>query len=258
LLLFPKRSDCFPFKETSMPNKGFSLTGKRVVIIGGTSGIGFAIAELAQETGAQVVVASSNPANVEAAVKRLPGATGNILNMRDAASIGQFFETAGAFDHLAITSGDWNASMFAPLQSLDLSAARDGLEIRFWGALTAARHAAATIAPNGSITLTSGMLAHRPQKASPLATAVGGAIEHMARGLAVELAPVRVNAVCPGLVLTQAVQHMPAERVQSFVRALPIARAASPAEAAKAYVYLMLNDYITGQILPVDGGGMIV
>ena len=102
------------------------------------------------------------------------------------------------------------------------------------------------------------MLAHRPRKGAPLAAAIGGAVEHLARGLAIDLAPVRVNAVCPGLILTEHVQRMPEAMRQAFVSPLPVPRAGSPAEAARAYVYLMQNRYATGQILAVDGGGLLV
>jgi NAD(P)-dependent dehydrogenase (short-subunit alcohol dehydrogenase family) len=148
--------------------------------------------------------------------------------------------------------------MFASTRDLDLATARDGLEVRFWGAIAAVKHAVRSIAPDGSITLTSGMLAHRPTKGAPLATAIGGAVEHLARGLAIDLAPVRVNAVCPGITLTEHVRQMPAERLQAYVTPLPVPRGASPDEAATAYVYLMLNRYATGQVLPVDGGGLLV
>jgi NAD(P)-dependent dehydrogenase (short-subunit alcohol dehydrogenase family) len=116
--------------------------------------------------------------------------------------------------------------------------------------------AATKIAPNGSITLTSGMLAHRPRKGAPLATAIGGAVEHLVHGLAIDLAPVRVNAVCPGITLTE--RQMSEEMLRTYVARLPLPRGASPTEAATAYVYLMLNSYTTGQILPVDGGGGLV
>jgi NAD(P)-dependent dehydrogenase (short-subunit alcohol dehydrogenase family) len=241
-----------------MTDAAMSLDGKRVIVIGGASGIGFAVAALAREAGAEVVIASSTAANVDAAVGRLSGATGGAVDLRSEASVSRFFETHGAFDHLAITAGDWGGSMFADTRDLDLAAARDGLEVRFWGVLAAVKHASRTIAPNGSITLTSGMLAHRPRKGAPLATAIGGAVEHLARGLAVDLAPVRVNAVCPGMILTDIVKQMPPETLQAYVAGLPLPRAASPTEAATAYVYLMLNGYVTGQILPVDGGGGLV
>ena len=242
-----------------MTDASLSLDGNRVVVIGGGSGIGFAVAELAREVGAEVVIASSRPASVNAAVGRLVGSTGRVVDLRDEAGIAGFFEDLGAFDHLAITAGDWGGAMFAPTRDIELDQARDGFAVRFWGALAAAKHSCRTIAQNGSITLTSGMLAHRPVKGSPMATAVGGAVEHLTRGLAIDLAPVRVNAVCPGLILTDQVkQAMPEARLQSFVAPLPLPRAGSPAEAAKAYVYLMLNAYATGQILPVDGGGLVV
>ena len=235
-----------------------SLEGKRIVVIGGASGIGFAVAALARQLGAEVVIASSNAANVEAAVERLSGTTGKTVDLRDEANISRCFETLGAFDHLAITAGDWGGPMFVATRDLDLDAARDGFAVRFWGALAAVKHASDTIAPNGSITLTSGMLAHRPMKGAPLATAIAGAVEHLTRGLAIDLAPVRINAVCPGLILTDHVKQMPEEMSRTFVAPLPLPRAASPTEAATAYVYLMLNSYTTGQILPVDGGGWLV
>lgn len=91
-----------------------------------------------------------------------------------------------------------------------------------------------------------------------IATAIRGAVEHLTRGLAMDLAPVRVNAVCPGLILTDQVKKMPEAMLQSMVTPLPVPRAAEPSEAAKAYIYLMCNDYAAGQILTVDGGGMMV
>ena len=241
-----------------MTGTAMSLDGKRVVVIGGASGIGFAIAELAHAQGAAVVIASSTPANVNEAVERLPGATGRTVDLRDEANVAGFFGELGAFDHLAITAGDWSGSMFVSARDLDLTQARELLSVRFWGVLAAVKHGCRTIAQDGSITLTSGMLAHRPRKGAPLPTAMGGAVEYLARGLAMDLSPVRVNAVCPGLVLTDHVKQMPEAMLQSMVAPLPVPRAASPAEAAKAYVYLMLNGYATGQILPVDGGGLLV
>jgi len=242
-----------------MAGTGMSLEGRRVVVIGGASGIGFAVAELARAQGAAVVIASSNAARVSAAAERLPGAVGRTIDLRDEASVADFFTELGAFDHLAITAGDWDIPMFVSTRDLDLAQARDGMAVRFWGVLAAAKHGCRTIAQDGSITLTSGMLTHRPMKGAPFVAAVGGAVEYLARGLAMDLAPVRVNAVCPGLILTEHVkQMMPEAMVQAMVASLPLPRAASPQEAAKAYVYLMLNGYATGQILPVDGGGMVV
>ncbi len=241
-----------------MSSSGMSLEGKRVVVIGGATGIGFATAELACQQGATVVVGSTNQASVSAAAERLPGATGRAVDLRDEASITSFFGEIGAFDHLAITAGDWGGSMSVSTPDLDLTQARELFTVRFWGALAAVKHGCRTIAPNGSITLTSGMLGHRPMKGAPMATALGGAVEHLTYGLAIDLAPVRVNAVCPGFILTDQVKQMPAAMLESMVAPLPLPRGAVPAEAAQAYIYLMLNGYVTGQILPIDGGGLLV
>ncbi|MES5486048.1 SDR family oxidoreductase [Bradyrhizobium sp. INPA03-11B] len=241
-----------------MTDAMMSLKGKRVIAIGGSSGIGFAVAALARELGADVVIASSNAANVDAAVARLPGSSGRTVDLRDEAGVSRFFEQVGGFDHLAITAGDQGLPAFGAVRDLDLGVAREALTLRFWGSLAAVKHGSRAIAPNGSITLTGGLLAHRPQKGMPFVTAAAGAMESLARGLAVDLAPVRVNAVCPGLILTERVRQMPEERVRGYVAGLPLPRAASPEEAATAYVYLMLNSYVTGQTLAVDGGGLLV
>ena len=204
-----------------------SLDGRRVVVIGGATGIGFAIAELACELGATVVVASSSEAKIAGAAERLPGATGRTVDLRDERSVASCFEKIGSFDHLAITAGDWGGPMMASARDIDLTQARELLAVRFWGVLAAVKHASRTIAPEGSITLTSGMLAHRPPKGAPMATAMAGAVEHLTRGLAMDLAPVRVNAVCPGFVLTDHVKQMPDATLQSMVAPLPIPRAAA-------------------------------
>lgn len=241
-----------------MTSAGISLYGERVVVIGGGSGIGFAVAALARQSGAEVVMASRDRTRVDAAVERLPGTTGETVDLRNEASVSHFFEDIGEFDHLAITANDWVSPAPPGTSEIDLVAARDAFEVRFWGALAAVKHGSRSIAANGSITLTSGMLAHRPKKGSVLTTAVIGAVEHLARGLAVDLAPVRVNTVCPGLTLTEHSQQMPDEMLDAFVADLPLPRGASPEETAEAYVHSMLNGYVTGQVMPVDGGGALV
>lgn len=240
-------------------SSAMSLEGKRVVVVGGASGIGFAVAAAAQDAGAHVVVASSQEANVQAGVAQLGGgATGFAVDVTDEASIASFFERLGAFDHLAFTAGDWGMSMFAPTRDVDLAAAQAGFAVRFWGALAVVKYACRSIAAGGSITLTGGMLAHRPMKGAPVVTAVAGAIEFLTSGLALDLAPVRVNAVCLGLVLTERTRTMPEPMLDMFTARLPLPRGGDPAEAAQAYLYLMRGGYTTGQVLRVDGGGSIV
>ncbi len=241
-----------------MTNTAISLIGKRVVVIGGASGIGFAVATLSHDLGAKVVIASRNAAHVAASVERLPGIKGETVDLRGEASIAHFFDSLGPFDHLVITANDWGSPSPAPVSDMDLAALRDGFEVRFWGVLAAVKHGTRAIASNGSITLTSGMLGHRPKKGALLTSVIVGAVEHLARSLAIELAPVRVNVVCPGLTLTEHTQRMSEEALRTFVAELPLPRGASPREVATAYVYAMLNGYVTGQVIPVDGGGALV
>jgi NAD(P)-dependent dehydrogenase (short-subunit alcohol dehydrogenase family) len=240
-----------------MTDATFSLKGKRVVVIGGSSGIGFAVAKLAQEIGADVVLASSKREKVDAAIARLPGSTGDVVTLKEETSIVGLLDRLGPFDHLAITGGDYDHRAFASTDELDLAFARDGFEARFFGALTFIKYGHRQVVPGGSIILTSGVLAHRPRKGSPYPTTVAGAVEQLVRTFAVDLAPLRINGVCPGLTLTEMILPQGPERIAAATAGLPIPRAATPAEVAQAYIYLMLNGYVTGQVLPVDGGGLL-
>jgi NAD(P)-dependent dehydrogenase (short-subunit alcohol dehydrogenase family) len=241
-----------------------TLKSKRVVVIGGTSGIGFAVAQGALAEGAEVVVGSSQAANVEAAVARLgDGAGGHAVNVRDEADVAAFFERIGPFDHLAFTAGDWaNWGAATRLAETDLEAAKDRSAVRFWGAIAAVKHGSKTIAPAGSITLTNGTVAHRPRKGGPLSTAMAGSIEFLVRGLAVDLAPVRVNGVCPAMIRTDVwnsiLQESGEEAFKRMTARQPIPRIGEPAEVAEAFLYLMRGTYTTGQILVVDGGTTLV
>jgi NAD(P)-dependent dehydrogenase (short-subunit alcohol dehydrogenase family) len=240
-----------------------TLRAKRAVIIGGTSGIGFAVAEALLRERAEVLVVSSRKENVDTAIKRLAdGSRGFAVDVRNENDVALFFERLGSFDHLVFTAGDWGAMAGGSLADLELDKASTIFAVRFWGALTAIKHAHKSISPGGSITLTDGMIAHRPRRGSALSSAMAGAIEHLTRGLAVELAPVRVNAVCPGLVRTEVWNSLPedkrTERFRRMTEHQPLARVGEPAEVAEAYLYLMRGGYTTGQVLHVDGGMSVV
>ncbi|MEZ5599415.1 MAG: SDR family oxidoreductase [Pseudomonadales bacterium] len=241
-----------------------SLESRRVVVIGGSAGIGLAVARLAAAAGAQVCIGSSDSGRVARAVSALGGkASGRAIDVRDEASVAAFFAAAGPVDHLVYTAGDWGSFRAPrPVAELDLEAAGAVFAVRFWGALATIKHAAPHLAEDGSITLTDGVVAHRPRKAAPLSTAMAGAVEHLTRALAVDLAPLRVNAVCPGLVLTGVWDDIPEaerdERLRRMTGHQPLPRAAMPDEVARAYLYLMTGTYTTGQVLVVDGGRTLV
>ncbi len=234
------------------------LSGAKVVVIGGASGVGFAVAQAALAAGAQVVVGSSQAARIEAAAERLgAGAVGRTVDVKDEASVAAFFEAAGPFDHLVFTAGDWG-NMTGATRELDIEASKARMEVRFWGAARAAKHATRQIAAEGSITLTGGMLAHRPRPGAPLTTASAHTTEGLAIGLARDLAPIRVNAVCLGLITSEVVQSWGEPMVKAFTANLPLPRGGTVEEAAEAYLYLMRATYVTGQIVRVDGGGSLV
>jgi len=237
-----------------------SLVGKRVLVIGGGSGIGYAVAEAALRDGAKVMVASTNAQRVGAAAAKLMADSAQ-LDVTDEAGVEAFFAGHGAFDHIAFTAGDWGGLRGVRLADLDLEQARNIFNVRFWGALTVAKHAAKVLPPGGSYTITDGTLAHLPQKGTVMSTAAAGAIEFLTRALAVELAPIRVNAVCPGMIRTEVWNAIPEERREaSFTQMTKnqlIPRIGEVAEASEAYLYLMRGGYTTGQVLYVEGGSLL-
>jgi NAD(P)-dependent dehydrogenase (short-subunit alcohol dehydrogenase family) len=237
------------------------LNGKRVVVLGGTSGIGLATALAATARGAVVTVTSRSAERVARAAREIgKSARGEVANFENEGETSALFERLGAFDHLVYTAGD--ELLLAPVAEIDLSAARRAFEVRVFGVLGAVKHAAPRIASGGSIVLTHGIAGARPQAGWAVGAAVCGAIDALTRALAVELAPVRVNAVSPGFVRTPLWNPIPeAEREALFRDAgkkLLTGRVGEAKEIADAYCYLMENPFTTGQTLIVDGGGVLV
>jgi NAD(P)-dependent dehydrogenase (short-subunit alcohol dehydrogenase family) len=190
-------------------------------------------------------------------------ASGSAVDVRSEASVAEFFQRIGDFDHLVYTAGDWGPLRGGgAIAQLDLANANATFTVRFWGALAAIKHAQGRISANGSITVTDGVIAHRPRKGAALSTAMAGAIEHLTRALAVDLAPVRVNAVCPGYVITEVWNSIPQERRAEQLRRMterqPLPRAGDPDEVTEAYLYLMRGSFSTGQVLIVDGGMSLI
>ena len=234
-----------------------TLDGQKIVVIGGSSGMGLATAQAAALDGAEVTIASSRQERVDAALGELPDSSvGTALDVRDEAQVVALFERVGEFDHLVFTAGD--AFMPRPLADLSLSAARAMLDVRFWGAVAVIKHAAPQIRPGGSIGLTSGTVGQRPVPGAALAAAGAGAAEGLVRGLAVELAPVRVNAVRAGAVRTPLWDGVPeAQREALFARLAQgtlTGTVGEPEQIAAAHLYLMQNRYVTGTVQTVDGG----
>ena len=238
-----------------------SLSGQKVVVIGGTSGIGFATAKAAHEQGADVVLASRDEQRVEDAVAALGrSARGKALDTSDEGQVQAFFRGVGSFDHLVYTAGE--TLRLTALDDLNFDEAQAFFRTRFWGAFMAAKHAHGHMRAGGSITLTNGTAGLRPGKAWTVAASICGAMESLTRALAVELAPIRVNSVCPGVVKTDLWKGLAEADREAMYRNLGerllVGRVGEAQDLAETYLYLMQQRYGTGQVIVVDGGGVLV
>ncbi len=247
--------------KTMQIEHGHSFKGKRVVILGGTSGIGFATAEAAAREGAYLVVVSSKKEKVDRAVSRLPeGTEGYAVDLTNEEQVRKFFSNIGEFDHLVFTAGD--PMMIENLDTTDVETAQQLFNLRYWGAFMAAKYGSRNIRRGGSITLTSGVAGARPQKGVTVAASICGAVESLTRALAVELSPLRVNTVCFGIMRTEFWNDVPEEHrntmYENVGESLPVGRIGEPEDGAEAFLYLMRENYSTGQIVVVDGGSTLV
>ncbi|MFI6825825.1 SDR family oxidoreductase [Kribbella sp. NPDC050241] len=238
-----------------------SLQDQRVVVLGGTSGIGLATAHLAAAQGATVIVASSNPESVKRALEALPGtASGEAVDLTDAAAVRAFFDRLDPFDHLIFTAGE--PLTLLEVESMDLARARQAFQLRYFGALGAVSAAASKIRRGGSVVLTTGAAGDRPSPGWSVAASICGAMDSLVRALAVELAPLRVNAVKPGVVRSPLWSDLSVEDQQTLydetARLLPVGRVGEVTDIAEAYVYLMNQGYATGTIVTIDGGHVLV
>ena len=237
------------------------LSGKRIVVLGGSSGIGLAVAQQVVGQGGLAIIASSNAERVKQVVATLDGkAEGQTLDLSNERDIQNFFQANGDFDHLVFTAGD--TLQLNELAATDLTKARHAFELRYWAALAAVKYGSPHIRKGGSIVLTTGVAGQRPRKGWTVAASVCGTVEALTRALAVELAPIRVNAVCPGIVRTNLWQSMDADAreqlFESVGKSLPVGRVGEASDVARAYVFLMQEGYSTGQIVVVDGGAVLV
>jgi NAD(P)-dependent dehydrogenase (short-subunit alcohol dehydrogenase family) len=234
-----------------------SLTNKRVLIVGGSSGIGMAIASQAHAQGAQVTIASRSEAKLNEAAGRLgQGIATAVLDTGDEKAVEDFFATGDTWDHVIISAAQTPSG---PVRKLPLEDAKKAMESKFWGAYRIAR--AARFSHRGSLTFISGFLSIRPSATSVLQGAINAALEALARGLALELSPVRVNAISPGLIDTPLWSKMDDGARQSmFEKAaqnLPARVVGQPEDIANAAIFVMTTPFATGSTVRVDGGGAI-
>lgn len=235
-----------------------NILGKRMVVIGGTAGIGHAVASLGAAYGATVTVASRSRKKVNDAVQSISGnVSGRVLDMTCESSVQAFFGAMREIDYLIVTA---SAVTRGGIATLPLSDALAMMQSKFWGPYLCAKYA--QVVPDGSITLFSGVLSRRPGSSDAALSAVNSAVEGLGRALALELAPVRVNTVSPGLTsgtdafaaLTEEAKHTMFDAV---ARNLPVGRVGTPFDIASATLSLATNPFMTGIVLDVDGGYLL-
>jgi NAD(P)-dependent dehydrogenase (short-subunit alcohol dehydrogenase family) len=231
------------------------LKDQKVVVVGGSSGIGLSTAELAKREGAEVIISSRNAERLDAVAKSL-GATAIPADVTSDESIVDLFRKCGPVDHVVVTAAQLRTGPFKTVKMEDVRATMEG---KFWGAWRVAR--AAEIRPGGSLTLVSGYLSLRPRPNSAIIGAANGALESLARSLALELAPVRVNAVSPGIIDTPIRAAMPEEARRDMLAktaaALPVGRVGVGEDIARQILAFMTIGFATGSIVYLDGGALI-
>jgi NAD(P)-dependent dehydrogenase (short-subunit alcohol dehydrogenase family) len=236
---------------------GRSLAGTRVLVLGGSSGIGLATAKAAAAAGAKVTLASRSDEKVSAAAAQVgKDAVGVPIDTTNDTALEAFFSKQPEWDHIVVSVA---AGRSAGLQDLSLQDAYGNMNAKFWTAYKTARFA--RIAPEGSLTLVSGFLSQRPNKDALLQGCINAALESLGRGLALALSPVRVNTVSPGLIDTPIRAAMPADKKKAMLdhaaATLPARRVGQADDVADAILMLMTNPFTTGSTLFIDGGGMI-
>jgi NAD(P)-dependent dehydrogenase (short-subunit alcohol dehydrogenase family) len=233
------------------------LQNAQVLVIGGSSGIGLATAVAAADEGASVTIASRSKSKLDAALGSIRGnSRAVVLDTQDQSALERLFMAQDPWDHVVVSAAQ---TPTGSVRALSLADAATAMESKFWGAYRVSR--AAKIKDGGSLTLISGFLSVRPAADAVLQGAINAALEALARGLALELAPVRVNAVSPGMVATPLWSSMAKEKREAMFAGaaanLPARRIGLPEDIANAVLFLATTPYATGSTVRVDGGGAI-
>ena len=239
-----------------------SLKGKRIVIIGGSAGIGLKTAKEAAKRGARLVIGGRTVERLKAASEEIGAAAEtHQLDATTEEGLKAFFARIGTFDHLTVlvpSAPDKALSAkLGPFLEMDPVVFDTVFRNRFWSQCWAARYGAPNMSKDGSIVF---MSSSQPRKTIPrysASCAAAGAIESLARTLAIELSPIRVNVIAPGFIETRSTSHIPPERRaawEKLANAQPVKRLGDPQEIAEGMLFLMENGFTTGAILDIDGG----
>ncbi|MBW8735417.1 MAG: SDR family oxidoreductase [Asticcacaulis sp.] len=241
----------------------YTTAGSRILIVGGSSGMGLALADRCLEDGAEVIIVGRNPGKLDDAQRGLQSGQAQtiVADITREDDVAGLFRHAGRIDHIVSTAADIDGA-YDLLPALDLDKARRAVDSKLFGPLLLAKYGAPVLSPGGSITFTSGVAAYRPMARGSVVAAVNAALEGLVRALAVELAPIRVNAVSPGWVDTPIWAHVAGDRkaevLDAMANRLPVGRIGQPADIADAIRFLIGNGFTTGTVLHVEGGHRLV
>ncbi|MBE9914817.1 SDR family oxidoreductase [Paenibacillus donghaensis] len=235
------------------------LQNQKIVMIGGSSGIGYETAKKMIEQGAEVIIASRSEAKLRKAVEQLgPKAEAHVLNTVHEKEVKAFFAKIGRFHHLVVTAA---VTSGGPFLHTDTAQARELFENKFWGQYYAVKYGAPNIESGGSITLFSGVAGYKSMIGSSTLGAVNAAVSALAQSLALELALIRVNTVSPGIIDTPSRSHLSTEAREAFYAGiagkLPLKRVGTADDVAQSVLYLIQNGFVTGTVLHVEGGHML-
>lgn len=237
-----------------------SLRDQHVVVIGGTSGIGYAVAESAVAAGAAVTITGRDKDRTAEAAARLgPAVRAEAVDAADPAATADLFDRTGEVHHLVLAAGGTAGG--GAFRELDLADLRAGFEAKFWPHLTTLRAALDRLVAGGSVTFVTAVTARCAWAGASGYAALNGALEAMVPPLALELAPTRVNAVSPGAVDTPWWSFLPPDARAGMLADLaartPVGRVGDPADAARAVRFLLESPYVTGIVVPCDGGASL-
>jgi NAD(P)-dependent dehydrogenase (short-subunit alcohol dehydrogenase family) len=230
-----------------------SEIGPHIVIVGGTSGIGLATAKLFVARRARVTIVGRDREKLAAALPSLgPSGAGEAFDASDRMALDAFFSRVAPIDHMILAASAGSGA--GPFAELEARALRRGFEGKFWVHWHAAQSALPHIGEGGSITFVTAASSRKAGPGTSGLAAINGALESLARTLARELAPLRVNAVSPGVIDSPWWADKPAGMFEAASRSAPLARPGAVDEVAEAIAFLVGNRFVTGVVLDVDGG----
>ena len=235
-----------------------NLENRNVVITGGTSGIGLAVARMAKEAGANVWGVGRSEERVQSAGEAVPGAQFRSLDTHDTDGMVALFTEIGDVHHVVANATGANRTM-APFLEQSQEQFQEAFD-KFWGYCKVIRAAAPQLADDASITLTSGVPARKCGPNQIALSCVGSAVEALTRALAFELAPRCVNVVSPGIINTGMFDRFGDNRdqvLEGMGKNYPLGRVGHSDEVAGAIIHTMTNGYMTGATLDVDGGALL-